>query len=166
MLTRPTRWRTLGDGDVGTLRGRLLGGCLETISMLPGTPYGNLDAFAPGDDLLVYVEVAEVGAYTAARMLHHLRLAGWFDRATGILVGRTSAPDSSDYTQADAVRDALGGLDVPVLYDVDLGHVPPAARPGQRRPGGGRDRPLGRGDAGPAPGVVGIPLGTLRVCPR
>ena len=125
VLTRPTRWRTLGDGDVGTLRGRLLGGCLETISMLPGTPYGNLDAFAPGDDLLVYVEVAEVGAYTAARMLHHLRLAGWFDRATGILVGRTSAPDSSDYTQADAVRDALGGLDVPVLYDVDLGHVPP-----------------------------------------
>jgi len=78
-----------------------------------------------GDDLLVYVEVAEVGAYIAARMLHHLRLAGWFDRATGILVGRTSAPDSSDYTQLDALRDALGPLDVPVLYDLDLGHVPP-----------------------------------------
>ena len=79
----------------------------------------------PGDDLLVYVEVAEVDAYTAARMLHHLRLAGWFDRATGILVGRTSAPDSSDYTQLDALRDALGPLDVPVLYDLDIGHVPP-----------------------------------------
>lgn len=124
VLSRPARWRTLGDRDVGTLRGRLLGGCLETIAMLPGTPYGNLDRFA-ADDLLVYVEVAEVGAYTAARMLHHLRLAGWFDRATGVLVGRTSAPDASDYTQLDALRDALGPLDVPVLYDVDLGHVPP-----------------------------------------
>ena len=58
-------------------------------------------------------------------MLHHLRLAGWFDRATGVLVGRTSAPDSSDYTHFDALRDALGPLDVPVLYDLDLGHVPP-----------------------------------------
>ena len=125
VLPRPTRWRTLGDREIGTLRGRLLGGCLETIAMLPGTPFGDLDAFAPEDDLLVYVEVAEVDAYTAARMLHHLRLAGWFDRATGILVGRTSAPDASDYTQVDALRDALGGLDVPVLYDLDLGHVPP-----------------------------------------
>ena len=125
VLPRPARWRSLGDRDVGTLRGRLLGGCLETISMLPGTPYGNVDAFARGDDLLVYVEVAEVGAYTAARMLHHLRLAGWLDRATGILVGRTSAPDSPDHTHLDALRDALGPLDVPVLFDLDLGHVPP-----------------------------------------
>lgn len=124
VLTRPARWRTLDDREVGPLRGRLLGGCLETVSMLPGTPYGNLDAFA-ADDLLVYVEVAEVGAYTAARMLHHLRLAGWFDRATAVLVGRTSAPDASDYTQVDALRDALGALDVPVLYDLDVGHVPP-----------------------------------------
>ncbi|WP_456787018.1 S66 family peptidase [Cellulomonas sp. P5_C5] len=125
VLSQPARWRSLGGREVGTLRGRLLGGCLETISMLPGTPYGNLDAFAPEDDLLVYVEVGEVGAYAAARMLHHLRLAGWFDRATGVLVGRTSAPDEPDYTQVDALRDALGALDVPVLYDVDLGHVPP-----------------------------------------
>jgi len=124
VLSRPTRWRSLGDREVGTLRGRLLGGCLETVSMLPGTPYGDLSAFAR-DDLLVYLEVAEAGAFTAARMLHHLRLAGWFDRATGVLVGRTSAPGSRDYSQLDAVQDALGTLDVPVLYDLDLGHVPP-----------------------------------------
>lgn len=123
-LDRPARWRGLDGDDVGTLRGRLVGGCLETISMLPGTPYGDLDVLAP-DDLLVYVEVAEVDAFTAARMLHHLRLAGWFDRATGILVGRTNAPGSPGFSQLDAVRDALGPLGVPVLYDLDLGHVPP-----------------------------------------
>jgi len=124
VLPRPTRWRTLGDREVGTLRGRLLGGCLETVSMLPGTPYGNLDAFAR-DDLLVYLEVAEADAFTAARMLHHLRLAGWFDRATGVLVGRTSAPGSRGFSHLDALRHALGPLDVPVLYDLDIGHVPP-----------------------------------------
>ena len=96
--------------------------------MLPGTPYGDLAGFADRhapEGLLVYVEVAEVDAFTAGRMLHHLRLAGWFDRANAVLVGRTSAPGSPGFTQLDAVRDALGPLDVPVLYDLDIGHVPP-----------------------------------------
>ena len=39
--------------------------------------------------------------------------------------GCTSAPGSGSFTQADAVRSALGDLPLPVLLDVDLGHVPP-----------------------------------------
>jgi muramoyltetrapeptide carboxypeptidase LdcA involved in peptidoglycan recycling len=42
-----------------------------------------------------------------------------------VLVGRTSAPDSPGLTQHEAVRDALGDLGVPVVADVDCGHVPP-----------------------------------------
>ncbi|GEK22642.1 S66 family peptidase [Cellulomonas xylanilytica] len=127
VLTEPSRWRSLGGREVGTLRGRLLGGCLETVSMLPGTPFGRIDGFhgSHDDGLLVYLEVAEVDAFAAARMLHHLRLAGWFDRATGVLLGRTSAPGSRVFSQLDAVQDALGMLEVPVLYDLDIGHVPP-----------------------------------------
>lgn len=128
VLTRPARWRRLAGDDGGTLRGRLIGGCLETISMLPGTPYGDVAGFADRhapEGLLVYVEVAEVDAFSAGRMLHHLRLAGWFDRANAVLVGRTSAPGSPGFSQLDAVRDALGPLGLPVLYDLDIGHVPP-----------------------------------------
>lgn len=128
VLTTPARWKSLARDEVDTVRGRLIGGCLETISMLPGTPYGDVAGFADRhapEGLLVYVEVAEVDAFTAGRMLHHLRLAGWFDRANAVLVGRTSAPGSPGFTQLDAVRDALGPLDVPVLYDLDIGHVPP-----------------------------------------
>jgi muramoyltetrapeptide carboxypeptidase LdcA involved in peptidoglycan recycling len=73
----------------------------------------------------VYLEVAESSALTAARLLQHVRLAGWFDDANAVLIGRTRAPESSRYSQLDALRSALGDLDVPVLYDVDLGHVPP-----------------------------------------
>jgi muramoyltetrapeptide carboxypeptidase LdcA involved in peptidoglycan recycling len=42
-----------------------------------------------------------------------------------VLVGRTLAPDSARYTQRAAVVDALGGLGVPVVLDVECGHVPP-----------------------------------------
>ena len=128
-LDRPGGWRLLDDrpGDL-TVEGRLIGGCLETVANLAGTPYGPIGRFAetqaPGGTL-VYLEAAEAGAFEVARRLHGMRLAGWFEHANGVLVGRTLAPDAPGYTQADAVRDALGPLDVPVVLDVDCGHVPP-----------------------------------------
>ena len=59
------------------------------------------------------------------RALHHLRLAGWFDAASGILVGRTAAEVVESFTQRDALVDALDGLTIPVIYDMDIGHLPP-----------------------------------------
>ena len=108
--------------------GRLLGGCIETVSILAGTPYGDVPAFArehAPEGLLLYVEASGDVALDIARDLWRMRLAGWFDVATAVLVGRTSAPDSPGFTQDDAVRSALDGLDVPVVLDVDCGHVPP-----------------------------------------
>ena len=127
---QPARWKWLGHEDDGasmTATGRLLGGCLEVIAMLPGTPYGDV-ASLPGDTIF-YLEVCEEAAPAAARMLHHLRLAGWFARARAILVGRTRAPAAHGLTQHEAMASALGGLGIPILYDVDIGHVPPQAGP-------------------------------------
>lgn len=126
-LNTPGRWVRLDEPDQPfSASGTLLGGCLETVAHLAGTPFGDVPGFARRHgDLLVYLEVAEVGAYDAARRLHGLRMAGWFDAATAVLIGRTAAPDSLGLTQHEAVLDALGELGVPVLGDVDCGHVPP-----------------------------------------
>ncbi|MBB2921186.1 S66 peptidase family protein [Cellulomonas cellasea] len=128
-LDTPTAWVRLdGGADDVVARGRLVGGCLETVTHLVGSPYGDVPAFvrehAP-EGVVVYVEASEDNAFGAARRLHGLRLAGWFDDASAVLVGRTNAPDSPGFTQHDAVRDALGDLGVPVVADVDCGHVPP-----------------------------------------
>jgi muramoyltetrapeptide carboxypeptidase len=124
----PTRWRSLhGDAPV-TIRGRLIGGCLETVSLLAGSRFGDVSGFAARhapEGVLVYLEVAGADAPTALRLLWSLRLAGWFDHATGILIGRTTAPDGPGLTQLDAVTSALGDLGIPVLVDVDTGHQPP-----------------------------------------
>ena len=77
------------------------------------------------EGLLVYVEASGDAALDIARDLGRMRLAGWFDAARAVLVGRTSAPGSPGFTQEDAVRSALDGLDVPVVLDVDCGHVAP-----------------------------------------
>jgi muramoyltetrapeptide carboxypeptidase LdcA involved in peptidoglycan recycling len=126
-LDRPTRWQVLGGGDAA-FSGRLVGGCLEVVSPMAGTPYADLPAYgrAHADEgLVVYLEACEHPAYDVARMLHGLRLSGWFEHASGVLVGRTSAPDSEKMSQHEAVADALGMLDVPVVLDADIGHTQP-----------------------------------------
>ena len=117
----------LGGGDVD-VSGRLIGGCLETLGPLAATPYGDVAAFgrAHADEgLIVYLEACEDGAYTIARTLHALRYAGWFEHAGAVLIGRTTRPDAPDMTQHGAVADALGDLGIPIVLDVECGHVAP-----------------------------------------
>jgi muramoyltetrapeptide carboxypeptidase LdcA involved in peptidoglycan recycling len=108
--------------------GRLIGGCLEVISMLPASPYGDVPGFArtcAPEGLLLYVEMAEGNTAEFARMLHCIRLAGWCEQANAVLVGRSAGPQLREFTVRDALLDALGDLPVPVLYDMDIGHQPP-----------------------------------------
>jgi muramoyltetrapeptide carboxypeptidase LdcA involved in peptidoglycan recycling len=118
-------WRRLdGGSDRIDVSGRIIGGCIETIHTLAGTPFGSTGSLRD-DGLLVYVEAAEDNAFAICRALHGMRLAGFFEGANAILVGRTSAPDSPTLTQDAAVLDALGALDVPIVADVECGHPPP-----------------------------------------
>jgi muramoyltetrapeptide carboxypeptidase LdcA involved in peptidoglycan recycling len=125
-LAEPTRWSLL-DGGTASFAGPLIGGCLEVVSPLSGSPYGDVPGWARQQDRppVLLLEAAEGNAFETARVLHGLRLSGWFDRCAGVLVGRTPAPDAPSLTQHEAVRDALGDLDVPVVLDVDFGHQQP-----------------------------------------
>lgn len=122
-------WIRLDSGSESVdVTGRLVGGCIETLCNLAGTPFADVarfaDQFAP-EGLIVYVEAAEDDAATICRNLHGMRLAGFFTEARAVLVGRTAAPDQPTLTQHEAALDALGGLDVPIIADVECGHVPP-----------------------------------------
>jgi muramoyltetrapeptide carboxypeptidase LdcA involved in peptidoglycan recycling len=126
-LDQPTDWVVVGGGDV-EVSGRLVGGCLEVLGPLAGTPYADVPAYgrAHADEgLLVYLEVCEFGAYDACRIFHGLRYAGWFDHANAVLVGRTPGPDMDDLSQLQAVEDALGDLGIPVVAAMDIGHTQP-----------------------------------------
>ena len=111
-----------------SFNGRLVGGCVETVSFLAGGRFADLDTFAAThapDGIVHVLDIAEWASTDICRALHAMRLRGWFDRSSGILVSRTHAPGRPDFSQHDAVRDALGMLGVPILADVECGHVPP-----------------------------------------
>ena len=126
-LAVPGTWEVLGGGGLD-VTGRLVGGCIEVLGPLVGTPYADVPRLGRDlteDGLIVYLEACEDSAYTIDRTLHGMRMAGWFEEAEAVLIGRTAAPDSPGLSQHDAVRDALGGLDLPIVLDVDFGHVWP-----------------------------------------
>jgi muramoyltetrapeptide carboxypeptidase len=108
--------------------GPLIGGCLETVSLLAGSRFGDVPGFAQRhapEGVIVYLESAGSDAPSVLRMLWSLRLAGWFQHASGVLIGRSSAAETSGLSQAEAVDRALGDLGMPVIYDFDIGHQPP-----------------------------------------
>lgn len=123
-----SRWKILGAERSIEATGRMIGGCMDVLCRLAGTPYGDLERFAgeqAPEGLIVFLENCEAKAADACRALHQFKLAGWFEHANAVMIGRTKAEPTDDFTQMDALADALGDLDVPVLYDVDISHVPP-----------------------------------------
>jgi muramoyltetrapeptide carboxypeptidase LdcA involved in peptidoglycan recycling len=131
-LTHKVEWKRL-DGSTAPLdfAGHLLGGCLDTIGWLSGTRYGDVPSFVRrcGDrGAIVYLENVEMAPPALVRCLLSLRRQGWLDGLSGLMLGRSAAPDPESTTQlgyAQALRAALGDLACPVLYDVDIGHQPP-----------------------------------------
>lgn len=122
-------WQLVGASSLD-VSGRLIGGCVDVLSPIAGTAYADVPGFGRAhaeDGLVVYLEAAEESAYAVCRMLHGLRMAGWFEHARAILIGRTGAPDAPDLSQREAVLDALGGVGVPIVLDVECGHVQPYA---------------------------------------
>jgi muramoyltetrapeptide carboxypeptidase LdcA involved in peptidoglycan recycling len=130
-----TTWKAAGRGawslhgsDRLEVTGRLAGGCVETVCNLAGSSFGDVPAFGRAhaeDGLIVYLEAAGDEAATICRNLHGLRLAGWFEHAKAVLIGRTAAPDNPQLTQREAVLDALAPLGLPIVFDLEIGHVPP-----------------------------------------
>lgn len=128
-LTEPTVWKTI-DGEPVQMKGRLLGGCIDVIRHLIGTPYGDVATFQQqiiGNELIIwYLENCEMSTTDLRRSLVQMKLAGWFTNCSGILFGRSPANQPVDgYEVEDVYREMAQELGVPIVYDIDCGHVPP-----------------------------------------
>jgi len=128
-LTEPTCWKVISDTAVN-IQGRLLGGCIDVIRHVIGTPFGDVQHFQQtylqGEPILWYLENCELSTTDLRRSLVQMKLAGWFQHCTGIMFGRSSANRPIDqYTAEDVYQDLFEDLQVPIIYDIDCGHMPP-----------------------------------------
>ncbi|WP_040205980.1 S66 family peptidase [Neobacillus jeddahensis] len=128
-LTEQTDWKTVSQAHE-KIQGRLLGGCIDIIRHLIGTPFGDVKQFRSehlhDEPLIWYLENCELSTTDLRRSLVQMRLAGWFDHCSGLMFGRSPAnAPVNDYTVEDVYQDLAIELEVPIIYDIDCGHVPP-----------------------------------------
>lgn len=127
-LVHDSKYKCLTGEKNVKIEGRVIGGCIDVIKTIIGTKYDKTNKFCSQFDegMLWYLENCEMSVMDLYRSLWQMREAGWFDNVKGFLIGRTLKSETvDDYTYLDALQDALGTLNVPIIYDVDIGHVPP-----------------------------------------
>ena len=122
--------RLLPENETVRVGGRLLGGCMDCLSNLVGTRYDKVSDFAEHyreDGILWFLEACDLNVFSIRRALWQFEQAGWFQHVKGFLIGRPLCfgQEMMGLDAYSAVTGILGKYNVPILMDVDLGHLPP-----------------------------------------
>ena len=131
-LTKERRIRTfLGRKPAAdaAFRGRLLGGCMDCLVNLLGTRFDKTAEFVKryqGDGIIWFLEACDLNVFAIRRAMWQMEEAGWLQHVKGFLFGRPmNGMPMMNLDACEAVLEVAGRKGVPVVMDVDLGHLPP-----------------------------------------
>ena len=121
---------TPNGADRAEFSGRLIGGCMDCLNILCGTKFDKFADFADKyaeDGIIWYLEACELSPLSVRRVLWQLDQAGWFKNVKGFLIGRPLQMDEGGMglDHIEAVTGILNQYNVPILLDLDIGHLPP-----------------------------------------
>lgn len=119
-LCQPNRLISVGTGRV---EGRLIGGNLNTMAGIWGSPY--MPTIERGDILLL--EDSLKSAETLERSFAHLKLCGVFDRIGGLILGKHELfnDQGSGKRPLDILLEVVGEPTFPILAEFDCAHTHP-----------------------------------------
>ena len=124
--TEPVYWKSKKEVS---MEGRIIGGCLDCLVTLVGTPYDQVKAFNERykrDGIIWYLESCDLHSLAVKRALWQLKNAGWFKYVKGFIFGRpANTAEPFDVSYEKAVYDHLGEYNVPIVLDACIGHVSP-----------------------------------------
>lgn len=112
--------------------GRLLGGCMDCLVNFLGTGYDRVTDFVEryrDDGILWFLEACDLNLMGIRRAMWQMEHAGWFKYCSGFLIGRPRiGMDVEEFgiDEYQAVTEMLVKYHVPILMDVDIGHLPPS----------------------------------------
>lgn len=109
------------------IKGRIIGGCLDVLDGLIGTKFDNMKEFNNKyDDIIFALEACDFTPIQVYRSLVHMKNAGWFNKTKAFFFGRPCHTEEMfGMTYKDYIIDALKDLGVPIVFDLDIGHVKP-----------------------------------------
>ena len=110
------------------LEGRLIGGCVESLDKLIGTPFDHVDDFVErykDDGIIWYFDLFDMSSYNFYLTLLQFKYAGWFRYCKGVLIGRPAFPKVED-KKLDYIKAADKALGkIPHIMEMDIGHTFP-----------------------------------------
>lgn len=126
-LTEKVEYKSLANKEYEKFEGVIIGGCIDVLSQLLGTKYDNTVNFCKQfESIIWHLDDCELSVASLYRTLWQMKQAGWFFNTKGIILGRTMAPKEYEKLTFDHVLNKVfSDLNIPVIYDVDIGHVMP-----------------------------------------
>ncbi|MDO4304359.1 MAG: LD-carboxypeptidase [Bacillota bacterium] len=112
------------------MEGRLIGGCMDCLVNLLGTRFDRVKEFTEryeSDGFIWFLESCDLNVFGIRRAMWQMEQAGWFRHVKGFLIGRPMChgQEVMGLDQYNAVLPYAARHKVPVIMDVDLGHLPP-----------------------------------------
>ena len=128
-LTEKVYWHTLDNKEV-SIKGRIIGGCLDIISELAGTKYDGINLFNEkykDDGIIWYFDNCELSMEEVIRTLWKMNELGYFKYTNGIIFGRFGSDKTYyDYDVKSCLLDSVvSKLNIPIVYDADISHKSP-----------------------------------------
>ena len=128
-LTEPVKWINLNNEEKIEFEGRAIGGCFDVIQNLIGTKYDKVKEYIEKykkDGIVWFLEVFESSTPGLFCNLWKMKNAGYFENCKGIIFGRPlMMREDFEISYREAIKDAIGDLNIPIILDSDIGHVAP-----------------------------------------
>ena len=113
-----------------TIRGRLLGGCMDCLINLLGTSFDHVREFNErysNDGIIWFLEACDLNVMGMRRAMWQMKNAGWFSNVKGFLIGRPAhfGEEMFGIDHRQALSSLLREFNVPIIMDLDIGHMSP-----------------------------------------
>ena len=110
--------------------GRLIGGCIDVFSLIVGTDLDKIEEFVSQFDdegVIWYLDNCELAPCEFYRRLWYMKQKNYFKNVKGFFFFFSLMQNINNefFSFKDAVERALKEFNVPIVYNVDTGHIPP-----------------------------------------
>lgn len=123
----------VGGGKI-RMKGRLLGGCMDVLMNIAGTPYDGTKKFIErykGDGIIWFLESFDLHFEHLMESLWKMKELGWLEHVNGFVFGRPLFYRNEDFNgeplpeYRQVLLERLSYLHVPIILDADIGHRGP-----------------------------------------
>ena len=137
LMDTPVEWTLLrGNGEELVeesklnVSGRLIGGCIDVIDWVIGTPFEDLTGFCErykDDGFIWFFDNFDLNPMALMYVARKMRNMGLFKHAKAVIFGRTCFPgEATDIDYLEQLERVFADIDVPLIWGSDIGHTRPS----------------------------------------